>query len=229
MAPVTQGQPGQRTVTGGPAIAAADNRADPTTPVRADNVPTRAIAPTAALPPPVPADVAPIPNAAVPLVPPAPSSPPPQVAVAPSITRPPAPAPNQLDEALRRTFPDTAPRQGVDALAATIYFGDGAAGLTEADRAILREVAQLHRERGGNVRVVGYASPDGRGDTATRRLANLDVASRRADGVSRELARFGVPTTAITTSAEGMPASDGVAGAGYGAAGERRVDIYLDY
>ena len=230
-APMAALDPLQQQINAPPPIAAAESKADPTLAARADSVPVRPTAPPAVAPPPAPADIAPIPNVAPPAVVPAPASPP-QVAAAPSA------APG-LDEALRRTFPDAAaqrsvmpmapPRQGVDALAASIYFADGSAGLTEDDRSILREVARLHRERGGTVRVVGYASPEGRGPVAARRIAALDMSSRRAEAVSRELARFGVAAGAITSSAEGTPAGPGAAGGGFGAAGERRVDIYLDY
>jgi outer membrane protein OmpA-like peptidoglycan-associated protein len=227
--------------------ALPDVKPGPVAVARADNVAVRATEPAAAPPPPAPTEIAQIPNAGAPMTyQPAPYQPPyqpagpapmPQVAAlapaGPSTGTPTgAPSgtpPDQLDRALRQAFPDTA-SQGVDALAATIYFGEGAAGLTEDDRAILREVARLHRERGGTMRVVGYASPEASGgDVMARRLANLEVSTRRADAVSRELARFGVPAGAITTSAGGAPTVPGTAGASFGAAGQRRVDIYLDY
>jgi outer membrane protein OmpA-like peptidoglycan-associated protein len=226
--------------------ALPDVKPGPVAVARAGNVAVRATEPAAAPPPPAPTEVAQIPNAgaSAPYQPyqPAPyqpgtPAPMPQVAALPPagastgmpVPTPSGTSPDQLDRALRQTFPDTA-SQGVDALAATIYFGEGAAGLTEDDRAILREVARLHRERGGTMRVVGYASPEANGgDVMARRLANLEVSTRRADAVSRELARFGVPAGAITTSAGGAPTVPGTAGASFGAAGQRRVDIYLDY
>ncbi|MEJ0070749.1 MAG: OmpA family protein [Pseudomonadota bacterium] len=203
---------------------------------RGQNVAMRPTEPPAELPPPAPRDIAPIPAApsatpsyAAPVSPPAA----PYVASLPPASLPPAGTPpDRLDEALRQTFPDTSAsrRRGLDALTATIYFADGSANLTEDDRSILREVGRLYRERGGDVRVVGYASADGRSaDLVARQLANLDIAVRRADAVSRELARAGVPAGVITTSAEGAPAGPGTAGGGFGPAGERRVDIYLDY
>jgi outer membrane protein OmpA-like peptidoglycan-associated protein len=218
--------------------ALPDVKPGPVAVARADNVAIRATEPAAAPPPLAPTEIAQIPNAGAPVpYQPAGPAPMPQVAALPPAgpstgTPTGAPSgtpPDQLDRALRQAFPDAA-SQGVDALAATIYFGEGAAGLTEDDRAILREVARLHRERGGTVRVVGYASPEASGgDVMARRLANLEVSTRRADAVSRELARFGVPAGAITTSAGGAPTVPGTAGASFGAAGQRRVDIYLDY
>jgi len=225
--------------------ALPDVKPGPVAVARADNVAVRATEPAAAPPPPAPTEITPIPNvgatsgaalpnAGAPVSSP-PSGPPPmpQVAALPPAAAlsgaPSGTSPDQLDRALRQTFPDAA-SQGIDALAATIYFGAGAAGLTDDDRAILHEVERLHRERGGTVRVVGYASPEASGgDVVARRLANLEVSARRADAVSRELARFGVPAGAITTSAGGAPTGPGTAGASFGAAGERRVDIYLDY
>jgi len=223
----------------------ADVKPSPEAVARADDVTVRSTAPAAAPPPAAPTDIAPIPYAPyagtpAPVAPASPSPVAPLAALPPGGfpgTRPNSPSsppagtpPDRLDQALRQAFPDAAPAEGIDALAATIYFGDGATGLSEDDRAILREVVRLHRERGGTIRVVGYASPDARGgDVMARRLANLEVSGRRADTVSHELGRLGVPVGAITASAEGTPASAGTAGASFGAAGERRVDIYLDY
>jgi outer membrane protein OmpA-like peptidoglycan-associated protein len=181
-------------------------------------------------PPPAPVDVAAIPNQVPNQVPGQTPGQAPALAALP----PARPTPG-LDDALRREFSPVPvvpqrPFGGGDALTATIYFADGSSGLVDDDRTILREVARLYRERGGGVRVVGYASPDSRGgDVVTRRLANLEVSARRADAVSRELSRFGVPLGAITTSAEGGDHGARPGGAGFGVAGERRVDIYLDY
>jgi outer membrane protein OmpA-like peptidoglycan-associated protein len=227
-----------------PAMAAtAPQRMAPVDSARAENVTVRQTQPPPLTPPAAPTDVAQIPNQ-----PPQPApyqqpyQPLPQAAALPRQTP-------GLDEALRREFapsatqpvlppplPPVAPSRpfgGVDALAATIYFADGSSGLVEDDRTILREVARMYRERGGGVRVVGFASPVARGaDTVARRVANLEISAKRADAVSRELSRFGVPPAAITASAEGGdngPGSTGRGSGGFGAAGERRVDIYLDY
>jgi outer membrane protein OmpA-like peptidoglycan-associated protein len=232
VAPTTQLDPLQTVISAPPPAPATAPATppDPTIAARAEAVVQRATEPPPALPPPPPTEVTPIPNATAPGSGQAPAvaALPPGGAAGPSGgTRS-----EQLDEALRREFPDSGARtptpQGVDVLAATIYFAEGSAGLSEEDRVIVREVARLHRERGGRVRVVGYASPEGRArDVMARRLANLEIAGRRADAVSRELGRFGVPGGAITSSAEEATAA--VAPSGYGAAGERRVDIYLDY
>jgi outer membrane protein OmpA-like peptidoglycan-associated protein len=212
-----------------PAPAPAEAKESPTDAARGETVVRRTAEAEPAPPPAAPVDVAPIPNQ----TPNAVAALPPGGGATTSSA--------QLDAALQREFPATGagaspppslPPTGFrsDALTATIYFADGSAGLSEDDRAILREVGQLYRQRRGGVRVIGYASADARGaDTVARRLANFDLASRRADAVSRELARTGVPAGSITTGAEGTPTAPGVGGAGYGAAGDRRVDIYLDY
>jgi outer membrane protein OmpA-like peptidoglycan-associated protein len=243
VAPTTQLDP-LRTVIAAPPpppAAVAPAAPNPIATARAETPVQRATEPEPAAPPPAPTAVTPIPNAVAP-APAAPSRPPPGYVPSPAATGPLAAVPSterasppeRLDEALRREFPAPSPRrgpsQGIQALAATIYFAEGSAGLSEDDRMIVREVARLHRERGGAVRVVGYASADGRSANLVKRgLANLDIATRRADTVSRELARFGVASGAITTSAEGATAGPGPGSAGLGPAGERRVDIYLDY
>jgi flagellar motor protein MotB len=77
--------------------------------------------------------------------------------------------------------------------------------------------------------VVGFASPDARADSAARRMANFELSAKRSEAVSRELSRLGVPAGVITASAESGGQRYAQAGGGFGAAGERRVDIYLDY
>ncbi|HUA54519.1 MAG TPA: OmpA family protein [Candidatus Sulfotelmatobacter sp.] len=205
--------------------AALPSPPDPTLQARAGSVVERAVEPPVAPPPTVPPDVAVVPNAA-----PAPAAAPPARPTTLAALPPAASTAPQLDEALRRTFPEAGQRAGIEALAATIYFRDGSAALTDDDRTIVREIARLHRERGGTVRVVGYASPDAAGgDVMAKRLANLDIAGRRADAVSHELGRFGVAPDAIAASAEGATPPPDPGATGFGAAGERRVDIYLAY
>jgi outer membrane protein OmpA-like peptidoglycan-associated protein len=233
-APATQLNP--TATTAPPPAAAGQNIAtasppDPTVAPRAQSVIQRDTLPPAAPPPPVPSDIAPVPSAPPPSPRPAPQQ---NLASLPPAAAPPSTSPSQLDEALHRTFPAAGPSSvggaGIEALAATIYFRDGSAGMSPDDLTVVREVVRLHRERGGTVHVVGYASPDAAGgDVVAKRVANLELAGRRADAVSHELGRFGVAPGVITASAEGAPPPPDPGAAGFGAAAARRVDIYLAY
>jgi outer membrane protein OmpA-like peptidoglycan-associated protein len=112
----------------------------------------------------------------------------------------------------------------------TVYFGSGSAELDEQDIAKLREVAAAYKQRGGNIRVVGYASSYTRDmDPVHHQMVNFTVSMRRADAVARELARLGVKPASIFVTAlsdsqpvyyESMPA---------GRAGNQRAEIFIDY
>jgi flagellar motor protein MotB len=113
---------------------------------------------------------------------------------------------------------------------ATILFDDGSTGLGYQERGILQQVAELHRRRGGTVRVVGHASSRTRNmDPDRHRSVNYQISVERASSVARELTKLGVPSEMIVVSAmadeepvyrEVMPS---------GETGNRRAEIYIDY
>lgn len=113
---------------------------------------------------------------------------------------------------------------------ASIQFGDGTAGLSAQDRAILRQVVALQKQHGGVLRVIGHASSR-TGDMSWDHhdTANLKVSQQRAKTVMRALMELGAPSSSLYVGAmadneplyqESMPA---------GEAGNRRTEIYLDY
>lgn len=82
----------------------------------------------------------------------------------------------------------------------------------------LQEVARLHKEHGGIVRVVGSgAGAASSPDAVKRMIEELDVAIRRADAVARELVRLGVPAAAVTSATADTPPDGG------------STEIYIDY
>jgi len=113
---------------------------------------------------------------------------------------------------------------------ATILFDDGSTSLGNQEKLILQQVAELHRQRGGTVRVVGHASSRTRNmDPDRHRSVNYRISVERASAVARELAILGVSSEMIVVSAmadeqpvyhEVMPS---------GEAGNRRAEIYIDY
>jgi len=113
---------------------------------------------------------------------------------------------------------------------ATILFDDGSTSLGTQELLILQQVAELHRQRGGTVRVVGHSSSRTRNmDPDRHRSVNYQISVERASKVARELTKVGVPSEMIVVSAmadeepvyhEVMPS---------GEAGNRRAEIYIDY
>jgi hypothetical protein len=82
---------------------------------------------------------------------------------------------------------------------ADVQFADGGGGLTAADRASLREVAQLQKRTGGVVRILGQYTP-----TAIS-FANQDpdtVAMARARAVAKALTGMGVPAGKVKVAAD---------------------------
>jgi flagellar motor protein MotB len=111
---------------------------------------------------------------------------------------------------------------------ATILFSVGSAGLTARDRNIIRDVALLHKERGGKVRIAGHASHRTRAmDPVRHKLVNYRISLQRANAVTAELTGQGVRRADVVVDArsdsepvyyEVMPT---------GEAGNRRAEIYF--
>jgi outer membrane protein OmpA-like peptidoglycan-associated protein len=111
---------------------------------------------------------------------------------------------------------------------ATIVFSVGSAGLTARDRTIIRDVALLHKDRGGKIRIAGHASHRTRTmDPVRHKLVNYKTSLQRANAVTSELARQGVNRGNVVVDArsdsqpvfyEVMPT---------GEAGNRRAEIYF--
>lgn len=78
-------------------------------------------------------------------------------------------------------------------LIATIQFSGNATEFGDSERNILRQVAALHQQRGGMIRVMSHGG-DGRGgdDSAQDAAENDQIALERASLVARELMRLGV-------------------------------------
>ncbi len=111
---------------------------------------------------------------------------------------------------------------------ATILFSNGSARLDAQDRKILRQVRQLHRQRGGTMRVVGHASSRTRSmDPIKHKMVNYKMSADRANIVVRELIRLGVNKQDIFVDAvsDSVPVYYEIMPTGE--AGNRRAEVYL--
>jgi outer membrane protein OmpA-like peptidoglycan-associated protein len=110
-----------------------------------------------------------------------------------------------------------------------IYFREGSSDLSDDDRGVLEQIAQIQRAYGGVVNVVGHASVGGASavNYAEHQAANQRISEARANAVAQQLMKFGVPLGAIRASAAGdsQPLYSEVAPTGV--AGNRRVEVYL--
>jgi outer membrane protein OmpA-like peptidoglycan-associated protein len=122
------------------------------------------------------------------------------------------------------------PVRGLSSQVGTVYFGDGSADILDGEQQKFDNIVAFYKEHGGKIHVVGYASSrTGDMDPVRHQMANFAVSAKRADTVARELIKRGVKSTDINTTAlsdaepiyyEVMPA---------GEAGNRRVEIFIDY
>jgi outer membrane protein OmpA-like peptidoglycan-associated protein len=102
---------------------------------------------------------------------------------------------------------------GAQQLLAIVRFGNGASGLGNDDKALIKRVAEYYKGVGGkgNLKVVTYATQ-----------ATTGLAQRRTDNVLAELRRNGASEIAAATTAPPAGTAGGAAD-DYG----RRVEIYL--
>ena len=115
-------------------------------------------------------------------------------------------------------------------IAAVIYFGHGSTRLNEDDLRILSGVAALQQRYQARLRVVGHASS--RTDVSSpvqHRIANFNASLRRASRVSEALAGLGVDPATITTEARGDSEPIYYEFMPTGEAGNRRVEVFLEY
>jgi outer membrane protein OmpA-like peptidoglycan-associated protein len=105
---------------------------------------------------------------------------------------------------------------------ARVGFATGSVKLSAADIGSLREVARVQRQHGGRVRVVGASADESPSRDPVRQMVdNLDLALKRANAVSGELTRLGVPARSLVV--ETAPAGQMVASAA------PRTEVFIEY
>ena len=115
-------------------------------------------------------------------------------------------------------------------LVGVIQFLGGSSRLDARDRQILRDVLLLQRQRGGVIRLIGHASrrqvlPD----PIAHRVAKFEQSLARANSVALAMLELGADRKAleVIAAADSEPLFDESEAAGE--AGNRRVEIFLEY
>lgn len=115
-------------------------------------------------------------------------------------------------------------------LVGVIYFAHGSANLDGRDREVLRQIRSMLEGTGGQLRVIGHASMrTGVMEPARHAMANFEISQQRAAAVANELNRLGVPDAALVIDAVGAQQPVFYEFMPTGEAGNRRVEIYLEY
>jgi len=192
-----------------------------------------AAAPQPAAPQPAPA---PEPVVAAQAPAPAPAPAPEPLAVQPEAPTPATQPPSSAADLAADTSASSAAATQTAALSevqmiATIYFPNGGAGLTERDRGILRQVADIYRRDGGRrVVIVGHSSQSGAaGSQSEQALVNYKVSLDRAAAVGQTLVESGIPIDQIVVDARGANELKYSEETAAGEAGNRRAEVFLQY
>jgi flagellar motor protein MotB len=115
-------------------------------------------------------------------------------------------------------------------LVGVIQFLDGSISVDARDRSILRDIALLQQQRGGRIRVVGHASGRAKSlDPAAHRLANFELSLGRARNVALAMTEFGVDPEILQVVAASASEPAYEESQPTGEAGNRRVEIFLEY
>ncbi|NIY74662.1 OmpA family protein [Thalassospira sp. HF15] len=113
---------------------------------------------------------------------------------------------------------------------AQIQFGHGSTKLGGADYNVLEQVAATWQQTSGFIRVIGHASMRTGNMSLEQHMAvNRRVSEGRASAVVSRLLALGVNPNAIFVGADGSTDPRYYEGVPAGEAGNRRVEIYLDY
>jgi outer membrane protein OmpA-like peptidoglycan-associated protein len=157
-----------------------------------------------------------------------PVAPPP---VAPPLVAPPGAEPASGPEPAQPSAPaEPAGRAGRGELVGVIYFLDGSTRVDARDRRVLGDIVLLQQQRGGVIRVVGHASRRPKSpDPAAHRLANFALSLDRARNVALALGELGAGAgdLQVVAASDSEPIYD--ESQPTGEAGNRRVEIFLEY
>jgi len=111
----------------------------------------------------------------------------------------------------------------------TIFFANGSSKISGKYNKTLRAIVNTQKTKGGNFRVVGHASSRTRDiKPLGHQIANFRISLARAEAVAHQLMLHGAPgSVAVTGVSDNQPIYHEFMP--LGEAGNRRVEIYLDY
>ncbi len=113
---------------------------------------------------------------------------------------------------------------------ATIYFLSGSSNLSETDRRVIQQVADMARRTGGTLRIIGHSSVGPQDRYSERQqVVNYKVSLDRANSVASQIVRTGIPRDRMKVTAEGDRNPIYSESSPNGAAGNRRTEIYLEF
>ncbi len=115
-------------------------------------------------------------------------------------------------------------------LVGVIYFLDDSTRVDARDRRVLGDIVLLQQQRGGLIHVIGHASRRPKApDPAAHRLANFKLSLDRARNVALALTELGAGSgdMEVVAASDSEPVYD--ESQPTGEAGNRRVEIFLEY
>jgi len=111
---------------------------------------------------------------------------------------------------------------------AVIFFQDSSSALSNRAMSVLKDVALIQRQQGGQIRLVGHASERTAAvNYGDHDAINQKLSTARANSVARALIGFGAPQGTISVSAVGAQQPVYYEFMPTGEAGNRRVEVFL--
>ncbi len=111
---------------------------------------------------------------------------------------------------------------------AVIFFQDSSSALSNRAMSVLKDVALIQQQQGGQIRLVGHASERTAAVSYEEHDAiNQKMSIARANSVARALIGFGAPQGTISVSAVGAQQPVYYENMPTGEAGNRRVEVFL--
>jgi len=112
---------------------------------------------------------------------------------------------------------------------AVVFFEDASTALSNRAMGVLKDVALIQRQQGGQLRLIGHASERTAAVSYGEHEAiNQKLSIARANAVAHALIRFGAPEGTISVSAVGAQQPVYYEFMPTGEAGNRRVEVFLD-
>jgi outer membrane protein OmpA-like peptidoglycan-associated protein len=112
---------------------------------------------------------------------------------------------------------------------AVIFFENASSAVSNRAMSVLKDVALIQQQQGGQIRLIGHASERTAAVSyGEHEVINQKLSIARANSVARALIEFGAPQGTISVSAVGAQQPVYYEFMPTGEAGNRRVEVFLD-